>query len=120
LSFNALAHFSRVPHQRQFVKSRVLLLGSAKNSEGLNGRTMPAIRSTVNRSIWKTVVNRPKTRASAQAVLVIRQLAEIPECVSPFHGNPATGLMFHSGGGEPMGLDKLAQRIVRPAVEAIR
>lgn len=35
-------------------------------------------------------------------------------------GNPATGLMFHSGGGEPMGLDKLAQRIVRPAVEAIR
>jgi hypothetical protein len=34
-------------------------------------------------------------------------------------GNPATGLMFHSGGGEPMDLDKLAQRIVRPAVEAI-
>ena len=76
-------------------------------------------RSTVNRSIWKTAVNRPKTRASAQAVPVIRQLAEIPECVSPFHGNPATGLMFHSG-GEPMDLDKLAQRIVRPAVEAIR
>ena len=54
-----------------------------------------------------------------QAVPVIRQLAEIPECVSPFHGNPATGLMFHSG-DEPMDLDKLAQRIVRPAVEAIR
>jgi hypothetical protein len=47
---------------------------------------MPAIRSTVNRSIWKTVVNRPKTRASAQAVPVIRQLVEIPECESPFHG----------------------------------
>jgi len=59
-------------------------------------------------------------RERAQAVPVIRQLAEIPECVSPFHGNPATGLMFHSGGGEPMDLDKLAQRIFRPAVEAIR
>ena len=58
-------------------------------------------------------------RERGQAVPVIRQLAEIPECVSPFHGNPATGLMFHSG-DEPMDLDKLAQRIVRPAVEAIR
>jgi len=61
-----------------------------------------------------------KDASERQAVPVIRQLAEIPECVSPFHGNPATGLMFHSGGGEPMDLDKLAQRIVRPAVEAIR
>jgi hypothetical protein len=30
-----------------------------------------------SRSIWKSVINRPKTRASAQAVPVIRQLAEI-------------------------------------------
>lgn len=32
---------------------------------------------TVSRSIWKTFPNRPKTRASAKAVPVIRQLAEI-------------------------------------------
>ena len=51
-------------------------------------------------------IGQRRERAPRQAVLVIRQLAEIPECVSPFHGNPATGLMFHSGGGEPMGLDK--------------
>jgi hypothetical protein len=54
---------------------------------------MPAIRSTVNRSIWKTVVNRPKSRASARAVPVIRQLAEIRECLSPFHGNLATAML---------------------------
>jgi len=35
-------------------------------------------------------------------------------------GHPATGLMFHSGGDEAMDFDKLAQRIVRLAVEAIR
>lgn len=75
---------------------------------------------SVNRSIWKSVVNRPKTRASAQAVPVIRQLAEILNAYRLSMGNPTTGLIFHSGGGEPMDMDKLAQRIVRPAVEAIR
>ena len=34
--------------------------------------------------------------------------------------NPATGVMFHVGGGEPMDLSKLGQRIIRPAVEAVR
>jgi integrase len=75
---------------------------------------------TVNRSIWKGVVNRPKTRASAQAVPVIRHLAEILNAYRLSMGNPATGVIFHSGGGEPMDLDKLAQRIVRPAVQAIQ
>lgn len=75
---------------------------------------------TVNRSIWKAVVNRPKTRASAQAVPVIRQLAEILEAYRLSMGSPAAGVLFHSGGGEPMDLGKLAQRIIRPAVEAIR
>ncbi len=75
---------------------------------------------SVNRSIWKNVVNRPKTRASAQAVPVIRQLAEILNAYRISMGNPATGVMFHSGGGEPMDLSKLGQNVVRPAVQAIR
>jgi integrase len=64
-------------------------------------------------------VNGPKTRASAQAVPVIRQLAEILNAYRLSMGNPSTGLMFHSGGGEPMDLNKLGQRSVRPAVEAL-
>jgi integrase len=34
-------------------------------------------------------------------------------------GNPTAGVMFHSGGGEPMDLDKLAQQVIRPVVELI-
>jgi integrase len=75
---------------------------------------------SVNRSIWKGIVNGPKTRASAQAVPVIRQLAEILDAYRLSMGSPATGVMFHSGGGEPMDLGKLAQRVIRPAIEAIR
>ena len=46
---------------------------------------------SVNRSIWKSVVNGPKTRASAKAVPVIRQLAEILETYRLSMGNPSTG-----------------------------
>ncbi len=35
-------------------------------------------------------------------------------------GNPTTGVMFHSCSGERMDLNKLGQRIIRPAVEALR
>ena len=34
-------------------------------------------------------------------------------------GNPATGVMFHSGDGIPMDLEKLAQRVIRPLVKSI-
>jgi hypothetical protein len=34
-------------------------------------------------------------------------------------GDPSSGVMFHSGGGEPMDLDKLAQLVIRPVVELI-
>jgi integrase len=74
---------------------------------------------SVNRSIWKTVVNKPKTRASAKPVPVIRQLAEILDTYRSSIGNPAAGVMFHSGAGEPMDLGKLAQQVIRPVVEAL-
>jgi integrase len=74
---------------------------------------------TVSRSIWKTFMNGPKTRASAKAVPVIRQLAEILNAYRISMGNPATGAMFHSGDGNPMDLDKLAQRVIRPLVKCI-
>ena len=74
---------------------------------------------TVKRSIWKTFTSGPKTRASAKAVPVIRQLAEILNSYRISMGNPATGVMFHSGDGIPMDLDKLAQRVIRPLVKSI-
>jgi integrase len=74
---------------------------------------------SVNRSIWKSFTNKPKTRASANPVPVIRQLAEILSAYRSSVGNPAVGVMFHSGGAEPMDLDKLAQLVIRPVIQAI-
>jgi integrase len=73
----------------------------------------------VNRSIWKDVVNLPKTRASAAPVPVIRQLADILNAYQSSMGNPKTGVIFHLGDGMPMDFDKMAQRVIRPVVEAI-
>jgi integrase len=73
----------------------------------------------VNRSIWRSFVNDPKTLASAQSVPVIRQLAEILKAYRMSMGNPASGTMFHSGDGNPMDLDKLGQRVIRPLVRSI-
>jgi integrase len=73
---------------------------------------------TVNRSIWKSVVSRPKTRASRNAVPVISALAVILDEYRIFMGNPKSGVIFHSGDGEPMNMDALAQRVIRPAIEA--
>jgi integrase len=73
----------------------------------------------VRRSVWKTVVNNPKTSASAQAVPVIRQLAEILEVYHRSVGCPSAGVMFHTGDGRPMDLDKLAQRVIRPVAEVL-
>lgn len=73
----------------------------------------------VKRSVWRTFVNRPKTRASAKPVPVIRQLAEILDAYRSSMGNPQSGVMFHSGAGQHMDFDKLARR-VRPVVESLK
>jgi integrase len=41
------------------------------------------------------------------------------ECLSQFCRHPSFGVMFHSGGGDPMDLHKLAQLVIRPVVELI-
>lgn len=87
---------------------------------GLEWTDYTADSLSVNRSVWKSFVNGPKTRASAQSVPVTRQLAEILDTYRLSMGNPSTGVMFHSGGGEHTDLDKVGRRIIRPAVEAIR
>jgi integrase len=73
----------------------------------------------VNRSIWKGIVNKPKTRASHQPVPVITKLAAILDEYRASMHNPRTGVMFHNGNGECLDTDKLAQRVIRPAVEAV-
>ena len=33
--------------------------------------------------------------------------------------NPKSGVIFHSGDGRPMAMDKLARCVIRPAIEAV-
>jgi len=103
-------------------KSAVAMASFAGLREGeLRGVQWPdytGTELTVNRSIWKAVINQPKTRASRDAVPVIAALAMILDEYRRSMGNPRDGAIFHSGDGEPMDMDKLAQRLIRPAIEA--
>jgi integrase len=86
---------------------------------GWNGRDYTGEAIAVNRSVWKGVVNRLQTRTSRQPVPVIPKLANLLDEYRASMGDPTTGAMFHNGSGESMDMDKLAQRVIRPAVEAI-
>ncbi len=69
----------------------------------------------INRSIWMSVVNLPKTRASRDTVSVIPALAEILDEYRRSMGNPKAGMIFHSGNERPISVDKVGRRVIRPA-----
>jgi integrase len=73
----------------------------------------------IKRSIWMSVVNLPKTRASRDSVPVIPALAELLDEYRRSVGNPETGLIFHSGDGLPVCVNKVGRRVIRRALEAI-
>jgi len=75
---------------------------------------------TINRSIWRSVVNLPKTRASRDSVPVIRQLTAILDEYRRSMGNPRAGTVFHEGNGLPINLDAFTRRVIQPALEANR
>jgi integrase len=70
----------------------------------------------INRSIWMSVVNLPKTRASRDTVPVIPALAEILDEYRRAMGNPKVGMVFHSGNELPISIDKVGRRVIRPAL----
>ena len=74
----------------------------------------------INRSIWMSVVNLPKTRASRDSVPVIPALAEILDEYRKSMGNPEAGVVFHAGDGRPICVDKLGRRVIRRVLETIR
>jgi integrase len=75
---------------------------------------------TINRSIWRSVVNLPKTRASRASVPVIRPLAVILDEYRRAMGYPRAGVIFHGGDGLPINLDSFTRKIVRPMLQANR
>ena len=73
----------------------------------------------INRSMWRSVVSLPKTRASRDSVPINPALAEILDAYRRSAGNPEFGSVFRSDDGLPINLDNVVRRMIRPALEAI-
>ncbi len=86
---------------------------------GLEWTDYTGTELVIKRSIWMSVVNLPKTRASRDSVPVIPALAEILDEYRKSMGSPEVGVVFHSGDGLPICVDKVGRRVIRQALEAI-
>jgi integrase len=86
---------------------------------GLERADYTGTELVVKRSIWMSVVNPPKTRTSRDSVPVIPALAEILDEYRKSMGSPEAGVVFHSGDGLPIFLDKVGRRVLRRALQAI-
>src|SRR5712664_1591796 len=87
---------------------------------GLEWTDYTGTEVVIKRSIWMSVVNLPKTRASRDSVPVIPALAEILDEYRKYMGNPEVGLVFHSGDGLPICVDRAGRQVVRRELETIR
>jgi integrase len=86
---------------------------------GLEWTDYTGTELTINRSIWRSVVNLPKTRASRDSLPVILALSEIFDEYRRSMGDPEAGVIFHSGDGLPINMEKVGRRVIRPALESI-
>jgi integrase len=68
----------------------------------------------VNRSVWNSTVNEPKTARSKAPVPIVKELAEALEKHRQGMGRLAVGPIFQAGNGKPLNLDNLARRVIRP------
>ena len=80
---------------------------------GLDWTDYMDTKLVIKRSIWMSVVNLPKTRASRDSVPVIPALAEILNEYRKSMGSPEAGVVFHSGDGLPICVDKVGRRVIR-------
>ena len=87
---------------------------------GLEWTDYTGTELVIKRSIWMSVVNLPKTRASRDSVPVIPALAEILDEYRSSMGSPKAGVVFHSGDGLPICVDRVGRRVIRRALEDIR
>jgi len=73
---------------------------------------------TVNRVVWNSVTNDPKTETRQAPVVVVKQLADALEAHKLRAGKFAkpTLPIFQAGNGKPLNLDNLARRVIVPAL----
>jgi integrase len=84
---------------------------------GLQWKDFNGKELSVQRSIWNSTTNEPKTKYSKAPVPVVKILADALEAHRERMGKLAVGPMFQGGTKEPLHLDNLAKRVIIPKIE---
>jgi len=71
----------------------------------------------VSRSIWEGHVTEPKTRQSRGVVPIIRPLARMLDAHRLRSGNPQSGPMFAATNRNPVSMNNVLNRLIRPALD---
>jgi integrase len=71
----------------------------------------------VAKSAWRSQVRKAKTKASRAAVPVISQLAAKLDAHLVRSGSPTSGLMFPNRVGRPIGMQRIVDDVIRPALK---
>ncbi len=71
----------------------------------------------IDHSIWESHVSEPKTKASKAPVPIIRQLAARLELHRKRLGLPISGVMFPAVNGQPLSLNNVLNRQIRPVLK---
>ena len=108
---------SVLPEPARTVVLTAALSGLRKGEiRGLNWEDFDGKELAVRRSVWNSVVNKPKTKKSKAPIPVVKQLAEALEAHKLRMGPLAVGPIFQGGTGKPLNLDNLARRVISPAL----
>jgi integrase len=87
---------------------------------GLDWRDYDGAQIQVNTSIWKNVVNEPKTPRSKSPVPIIKPLAIRVDALRVSQGKPLEGYIFAGPKkGRPLNLNNLANREIKPVFNKI-
>lgn len=74
---------------------------------------------SITRSVWRSHVLNPKTKASMAPVPVIAQLREKLNNHRALRGNPRSGPIFPNSVGKPASLSRIAHDVIRPTLEKL-
>ena len=111
----------RIPLLEKSLVATAALAGFRQGElRGLEWTDYTGNEVVIKRSTWMSVVNLPKTRASRDSVPVIPALAEILDEYRKSMGDPEVGVVFHSGDGLPISVDRVGRWVVRRELEAVR
>lgn len=74
---------------------------------------------SITRSVWRSHVMNPKTKASMAPVPVILQLREKLNNHRALTGDPRSGPIFPNSVGKPASLARIARDVIRPTLEKL-